>query len=555
MNVRSPAVQARLVFAALALFYVVLGLFVLNADAIYSGDIGVKFVQARALAAHRFASLDLPYPGEFLDPDRVFFAMRPPFVITAGSETQAIFPPASSVVQAAAVTAGGVRGMIAVTIIAGIATLWATAWMAAPEVRAAALLAIGIAGPLWFFAVSGWEHAQAVACSALAFAAAARGSSLRSAALAGLALGAGVTQRDEVALLVPGLLAVIWVQTRDWRPIVAAIAGLAVVVLAATALDVWWFNRPPAAHLRHAVHIVRGAWLGSDPTADVPSLKPFTLRERYETVVRYWICGYGGDLGIVLFTVGLAAALALRAATGSSGGLVVWLAAILALAAIDTVRVAVDPKWLAGLLRVSPYLVFALLPPPRGRRWTPRHAAFAYTPGACLVLAFAGADTTGGKGLGPRLLLPLFPIMTVAAVTAIRDYLRAPSLADRTAGAAGVMLISLSIVTHAAGTIPAYVARNRDDGSAMMAVKTSPERIVVSDDLFTAQLLMPLYFRKTIFVADSPGLAHALAERLDQARIGSVLLVARDRPRVDLAPLHRATAEPRGRFVIERWTR
>ena len=100
MNLRSPVAQSRLVFAALAIFYLALGLFVLSADAVYSGDIGVKFVQARALAAHGFTSLDLPYPGAFLDPERVFFPMRPPFVITAGGETQAIFPPASAVVQA-----------------------------------------------------------------------------------------------------------------------------------------------------------------------------------------------------------------------------------------------------------------------------------------------------------------------------------------------------------------------------------------------------------------------------------------------------------------------
>jgi hypothetical protein len=95
----SARAAARLVFAGLALLYLVLGLYVLTSDAVYSGDIGVKFVQARALAAHDFTSLDLPYPGAFLDPDRIFFALRPPFVITAGTETQAIFPPASSVVR------------------------------------------------------------------------------------------------------------------------------------------------------------------------------------------------------------------------------------------------------------------------------------------------------------------------------------------------------------------------------------------------------------------------------------------------------------------------
>jgi hypothetical protein len=442
-----------------------------------------------------------------------------------------------------------------VTIVAGLVTLWAVARMASPELRAATLLAAGLAGPLWFFAVSGWEHAQAVACGAVAFAIALRGSNARAAALAGAVLGLGVTQRDEVILLVPGLLAVVWVRTRDWRPMAAAVAGVAAVVLAGTALDVWWFKRPPAAHLRHAVHVLRGAWLGSEPGTDVPTLHPFTFRERYETVVRYWLAGYAQDTAIAVFAVALAAALLLRRGIGTSAGIVIWLAAVLALAVADMIDVVSAPKWLAGLQRVSPYLVFAILPPPRGRVWTPMRAAFAFTAVVYLALAFGGADTTGGKGLGPRLLLPLFPMLTVAAIAAIHEYLKAAPRAERAAGVVGVLLVAVSLVTHAAGTVPAYIVRNRDDGSAIMAVKAAPERIVVSDDPFTAQLLMPLYFRKMLFVADTPYLAHELAVRLAAERVGSVLLVARDEVRVGLAPLRRSSSERRGRFIIERWTR
>jgi hypothetical protein len=555
MNLRSPTAQSRLVFAGLAIFYLTLGLFVLSADAIYSGDIGVKFVQARALAAHGFRSLDLPYPGAFLDPERVFFAMRPPFVITAGAETQAIFAPASSVVQAVAVTAGGVRGMIAVTILAALAVLWATARLSPPDLTPYTLLALGLGSPLWFFAVSGWEHAQAVACGAVAFALAMQGSRLSAALLAGAVLGLGVTQRDEVMLLTPGLLWLLWVQTRDWRPVAAAAAALAAIVLAGTAMDVWWFGRPPAAHLRHAVHVLRGAWLGTEPGTDVPSLRPFTLRERYETVVRYWLLGYGNDQIIVAYAVGLALALIVWRAARTSAGLFAWLLAMAALVALDLADVVTAPKWMPGMLRVSPFLVFAVLPPPKGRRWTAVHVALLLTGAVYVTLAFGGADTSGGKGLGPRLLLPLFPMLTVAAIAAIREYLRAAVPLERWMGGVGVLLVAAALGIHALGAVPAYIARNRDDGSAMMAVKASPERIVVSDDMFTAQLLMPLYFRKVIFVADAPALARDLANRIVAAHIGSVLLVSRDRPAVGLAPLRRGSVELRGRFVIERWTR
>jgi hypothetical protein len=327
------------------------------------------------------------------------------------------------------------------------------------------------------------------------------------------------------------------------------------VILASTAVDVWWFGRPPAAHLRHAVHIVRGAWLGSEPGTDVPSLQPFTMRQRYETVVWYWLLGHGSDRIAALVAIGFAAALAVRLIWKTPAGLLVWLAAIVTLAAIDLVELLRAPKWLAGMLRVSPYFVFAMLPPPRGGRWTPTHAALVFTAAAYIALAFAGVDTTGGKGLGPRLLLPLFPMLAVASVSAIRDYLSAPFRLERVIGVTGAALLGLSLIAHAAGTIPAYIARNRDDGSAMMTVKTSPERVVVADDMFTAQLLMPLYFSKVLYLAEVQPVASDLAGRLDRARMGSVLLVSREEPRVTLAPLRLGEVERRGRFVIQHWTR
>lgn len=65
--------RTRVILVVLVLSYAVLGLVILSPATVYSGDIGVKFVQARSLAANRFASLDLAYPGEFLDPAREFF--------------------------------------------------------------------------------------------------------------------------------------------------------------------------------------------------------------------------------------------------------------------------------------------------------------------------------------------------------------------------------------------------------------------------------------------------------------------------------------------------
>ena len=145
--------------------YAVLGLTVFAPEGVYSGDVGVKFVQARATAAHHFRSLDLPYPGDFIDPAREFFPLRPPFAIKVGEETQAIFSPAAAVLQGLFAAAGGIRGLIVLSILSAGGVLIASAIMAPNGFKAAAVAAIGVASPLWSYATLGWEHAPAVALS------------------------------------------------------------------------------------------------------------------------------------------------------------------------------------------------------------------------------------------------------------------------------------------------------------------------------------------------------------------------------------------------------
>jgi hypothetical protein len=112
-----------------------------------------------------------------------------------------------------------------------------------------------------------------------------------------------------------------------------------------------------------------------------------------------------------------------------------------------------------------------------------------FTTAAYFILAFAGTDTTGGKSLGPRLLLPLLPLLTVSALVVIRSYLRSTDSIDRLVGLVGVGFVLIAVAIHTGGTIRAYVQRNVDDSSVVLTLSSSPERIVVADDMFTAQLL------------------------------------------------------------------
>ena len=550
--------------------YSLLGLVILAPEALYSGDIGVKYVQARALVKQRFTSLDMPYPGRYIDPSRSFSPLQPPFVMKTGGQTQAIFPPASALLQAVAVGVAGLRGMIALSIAAGAVVLLCTCAMAPPPQRVAVAVAVGVGSPLWFYAISGWEHAPAIAFGTAAFALAMRApveslSAGTAAVASGALIGAGATLRDEVVLLVPGLLLLIWIRARAWRPLLWALAGAVIPLLLAAALDLWWFNRPAAAHLRHAVHMLESALhLTTQPNLDVPVLEQFTMRERYETVVIYWLAGRGTDLQVAAFTLGLVAALVVRWRWRSSAGLLVWLLAFAATTAGDVWEVVTAPKWLAGLVRVSPVVVCALFPfaPGDARRAADSRLANLFpaltlaATAAYLAIAFAGVDTSGGKSLGPRLLLPLLPLLSVSALMIVASHLRSTLAIDRLVGYTGTALVAAAVVIHVGGTIPAYKQRNAADASTVRAVAASQERIVVADDMFTAQMLFPLYDRKIVLLADSVEQAAALGATLHEWRIPRVLLVTRnpETPMV-LPPLNLVRADVRGRMVVQVWSR
>jgi hypothetical protein len=565
--------MVRLAAAVVIALYAFLGLVALAPESVYSGDIGVKYVQARALVNQRFTSLDIRYPGEFLDPAREFFPLRPPFVMATGGTTQAIFPPTSAVLQAIAVAAGGFRGLIVLSILSAAVVLLASVSLSPVNYRLAVVAAVGLGGPLWFYAVSGSEHAPAVAFGTAAFAWAVRApaASWGGPWVAGALLGVGATLRDEVILLAPGLLLTLWCRERGWRRIGTAMAGMLVPLVIAAAVEVWWFERPAAAHLRHAVHLLQTALrVTEEPNPDVPVLRPMTPRERYDTVFVYWTFGRGTDAQVAGFVTALVAALLVRWRWRSSIGILLWLLAFGVTTAGDLWEVLTAPKWLAGLIRVCPFVVFSILPLaavrqgaasgssgiPGGRdeeRWLP--LVLAFTAFSYLLIAYAGVDTTGGKSLGPRLLLPLIPLLSVSALMIMASYLASPAVLDRAVGGIGVALVAAAVAIHLGGTIPAYRQRNADDAAAVLAAAASSERVIVADDMFTAQLLFPLYHRKVVFLADTVDSGNRLGALLASQRLGAILVSRQPEPVVSLPPLRLQRSDIRGRMVLQQWTR
>ena len=80
-------------------------------------------------------------------------------------------------------------------------------------------------------------------------------------------------------------------------------------------------------------------------------------------------------------------------------------------------------------------------------------------------------------------------------------------------------------------------------------------RVVVADDDATAQLLMPLYRRKVIFLADTPVLMTDLGKAMVDQRIPEVVVVSRQLQPPALEGLYVDHAETRGRMLLQYYRR
>ena len=114
----------------------------------------------------------------------------------------------------------------------------------------------------------------------------------------------------------------------------------------------------------------------------------------------------------------------------------------------------------------------------------------------------------------------------------------------------------MALTIHLFGAIPAYYHRNQDDSQTIRSIIDTRARLIVADDPFTAQLLLPLYYRRIILLADSNELRGKLGVRLAAERLASLILVTRrsDAPG-DIAPFRYRRSELRGRMSIQYWER
>jgi hypothetical protein len=471
--------------------WVVIGFVIFSPQAPFN-DCRVKYVQVQSLIQNGFRSMALAYPGSVFDKEREFFPFRPPFTLNTTAGVQTIWSPAVIMVQTPFVLAGGFGGLVALSLLSGVIILWMTVRLGGRLDDWALPIGLGFGTCLWYYAVEPWEHVPAIAAVMVGLWLAAT-TRRRAVLFAALVFGIGVVLRDEALLLVPTLLLLVWYTHRRFGALLIACGGVGSVVLAAAMLDFFVFGRPPAAHLLHHVSLLRSVFNSTFPTRAVSAAPVLSFADRYNTVVHYWLTSSLSRLTVLAYIGAVVVAAAIARWARSSIGVLVVALVMLLWSAHELWMLVPAPRSIPSLFPLSPFLVFAMFPvpdlPPETRRMRRLLLGGSVI---CVVLAILTTDATGGKSFGPRMVLGLLPLLTISSWAGITGYLRA-GRADalwRVIGWVGVLLVVIGIWINSCA-LRLWARRIEGDRQALVAVARSPVRVVVADDPYTAQSLMP----------------------------------------------------------------
>jgi hypothetical protein len=515
-------------------------------------DASVKRVQTLGLAESGFQRQALPYRARYLDPQQWYLPFVKPFVMRTRTGMQSIFPTVAAAIDVPAEWLGGMAALRLVSIASTLLAVVLALRFLRGRPDAVAPAVIVFATPLWFYALGGTSHPVGLALATAALVAAIDG---ERAFMAGLLLGLSSTLRDETLALAPGLLAIGAWQWRKARPLMRLVAGIAVPVALVAVVDQGLYGRPAAAHLLHAI---KGTLFPDSPGGAMAVLQSMSWQERLDVVAVYWLDGRSLAHAAVL-SAAVALAAAIRYRTGSFWGAVPALTLVLIDTGSDLLMMLNAPKRLPGLLRLAPFLLFAVLPhaeaPPRQ---TQRRASALILSAAFLLVAVLTTNTSGGKPLGPRLLLPIWPLLAAAAWQGIRGHALAggTSLSHRVLAGGGAALVLAGFIINAVLLMPLYRAAEADALGAARYLAQTAEEVIVMGSPFAIDPVIAVYPSRSVMLASSIEDAHEIARRLHEGRIRRFLFVRRndrDDLAADFPPFAVSDESLFGRWVVQRW--
>lgn len=516
-------------------------------------DSAVRRLQTLSLGRSAFTDQRLPYRGEYLDPKRWYFPFEKPFVFRTPGGDQSIFPTLAAAIDVPFEYLGGFPAIRALSIVAMVCAAWLTTVLAGNRRDALLPVLFVLATPAWFYAMgaSGPPVSLAI-CLAGVWLGFSRDLADRDAFWCGALVGIASLLRDENLALLPGLMLVAAARKRSLRtPAIMALGAILPVVMMGF-VDRVLYRRPAAAHLLHAVSLF------ADVPGRVPELARMSWSDRYATVFIYWLDGVS-TAHFLLLIAALIVTWVLWLRYRSPWTLAPTLAILIGSAAADTWMTMHAPRRLPGLLRLSPFIGLAAVPCALDpRRATIRRSAQCVA-AVFIAVAFLTTNTAGGKSLGPRLLLPAFPFLVIAAWLPVREHLAKWSGAGhKLVAVAGLALAASALLINIAVQMRLFRMVDRDSTAVAREVSASEVPAVVFANPLFIEVTIPAYMRKTVMLVKSAQDQQDVASRFAAGGVRAFLTVGRS-DGYDLTggfdgfePVHEGRHGP---WIVRRWAR
>ena len=493
----------------------------------------------------------LSYPARDLDPAEHFLPFADPFVFLSAGKWQSIFSSFYAVL-AAGLLPYGVRWLVALAIAGVVVAVTSTSRLMGAHPLAGPMALV--ATPIWLYGLVPNETPLALGCGVAAMAVATSVSGPRGDWISGLLLGVSSLLRDEFLLLAPGMLFARHLAGTPVRQLPRTLVAIGVPILAMSALDHWWLERPMLAHLRHAVPGFEALLPRS--RARLPELPVMGWHERLTTVVEVPGCSASAaSIGAAALAVWIGLAHWRRSLTPVLVAALVATAALLHV--VDLAMLVPAPRIMAGLLRLSPFLLLALLPRANGEPAPPLVRLVWVTAGCYLAIVMLTINTEGGKPTGPRLIIGLWPLLVAAALETLSSYVAVArqTWTARVTVVGGAVLLIGSVVMEMAVVLPARIGRSTEDAEAARIVRAIDDQVIVMDKMFEIEVVGALHFERKLMLGRQRQwheLSRALAER-GVARFTHVARFPTEPPR--FPEYRRAEVWEPGRFIISRWVR
>ncbi|NKQ34174.1 MAG: hypothetical protein HF973_00990 [Chloroflexi bacterium] len=494
----------------------------------YNSDVGLRFWQARELAAQEWGTFAIRYPAAAVDPNLEFLPLYCAYSLVDG---QLFFniTPFVPYVTSYLYTWLGTFGLILLPVLGGVLTAFGVYKLARlAQIRYAvwAFWAAMAATPLFFYSLLLWDHSVAVACAVWAVYSIVWGVAKQRRSgflLSGLVLAVGLGQRPEMYLFAGalglGFLVIGWPYWRNW--LVWGGSVLAVILL--TWWVQWrWFGHPlgmvMAPQLFDYGRPESYVFLCQRPVSAI-RLSRFLLyigSYDFQSLAAALFVIFGFFLLIFIFRlprlqrpVWLGVALGFIFLGYTLWGPLLWRSA------------------LPGLITTFPLLGFSLLyvEKPKDRMETrPIYrltliTAFSFLTGMLLLW-----PAYGGDHWGARYLLPVYPLLVFLAFYAFEIWLEDERL-RRAVYVAGAALLAASVIIQLAG-VRHIVVKRQENVALYKAIDALPADVIVTNHPFLPTTLISLWEDKTFLYVDSEEDIAAVIGRLKENGISRFAFIS-----------------------------